>query len=142
MALSATISSTTMSNIQSGHDPSLLGDLERQVLQLVWSKGPLSADAIREQLDRPLKDSTVRTVLSRLEEKGYLRHTVDNRTYIYEAAEAPRRVAARAVKQIVDWICNGSVEELLVGMVDTKALGQDELRRLTRKIANAKKGRQ
>jgi hypothetical protein len=41
----------------------------------------------------------------------------------------------------VDWICNGSVEELLVGMVDTRALDQNELRRLTKKIAAAKKGR-
>jgi BlaI family transcriptional regulator, penicillinase repressor len=130
-----------MSNSKSDHDPSLLGDLEREVLQLVWAKGPLTAETIREHLDRPLKDSTVRTVLSRLEEKGYLRHKVDNRTYIYESAEAPGRVAARAVKQIVDWICNGSVEELLVGMVDTKALGEDELRKLTKKITNAKKGR-
>lgn len=130
-----------MSNIRPDHDPSLLGDLEREVLQFIWSQGPLSADAIREQLARPLKDSTVRTVLSRLEEKGYLRHKVENRAYIYEAAEAPRRVAARAVQQIVDWICNGSVEELLVGMVDTKALGENELKRLTKKIANAKKGR-
>jgi BlaI family penicillinase repressor len=130
-----------MSNSQSDHDPSLLGDLEREVLQLVWAGGPLTAESIRELLDRPLKDSTVRTVLSRLEEKGYLRHKVDNRTYIYEAAEAPSRVAARAVKQIVDWICNGSVEELLVGMVDTKALGEAELRRLSKKIANTKKGR-
>jgi predicted transcriptional regulator len=130
-----------MSNTKSDHDPSLLGDLEREVLQLVWTRGPLTAEIIREQLDRPLKDSTVRTVLSRLEEKGYLRHKVDNRTYVYEAAEAPGRVAARAVKQIVDWICNGSVEELLVGMVDTKALGEDELRRLSKKIANTKKGR-
>lgn len=130
-----------MSNTKHDHDPSLLGDLEREVLQLVWSHGPVSAENIREQLDKPLKDSTVRTVLSRLEEKGYLRHKVENRTYIYEAAEAPQRVAARAVKQIVDWICNGSVEDLLVGMVDTKALGQDQLERLTKKIASAKKGR-
>jgi len=130
-----------MSNSKSSHDPTLLGDLEREVLQLVWAQGPVSAEAIRERLGKPLKESTVRTVLSRLEEKGYLKHQVENRAYIYEAAEPPRRVAARAVKQILDWVCNGSVEELLVGMVDTKALDQNELQRLTKKIDNAKKGR-
>jgi predicted transcriptional regulator len=130
-----------MGNTKSSHDPTLLGDLEREVLQLVWAQGPVSAEAIRERLGKPLKESTVRTVLSRLEEKGYLKHEVENRAYIYEAAEPPRRVAARAVKQILDWVCNGSVEELLVGMVDTKALDRNELQRLTKKIANAKKGR-
>jgi len=130
-----------MSNTKINHDPSFLGDLEREVLQLVWSHGSLTAEAVREQLGKPLKESTVRTVLSRLEQKGYLTHEVENRTFIYRAAEARHRVAARAVKQIVDWVCNGSVEELLVGMVDTKVLDQKQLRVLTEKIAKAKKGR-
>ena len=130
-----------MSNIKTDHDPSFLGDLEREVLQLIWTHGALPAESVREKLGKPLKESTVRTVLSRLEQKGYLTHEVQNRTFIYQSAEARQRVAARAVKQIVDWICNGSVEELLVGMVDTKVLDQKKLRMLTDKIAKAKKGR-
>jgi len=115
-----------------------LGDLEREVMQLVWLHGPCSSDAVREKLGRKLKESTVRTVLRRLEEKGYVTHTAENRTYIYKAAEARQRVAAKAVKRIVDWFCNGSMEELLVGMVDSSVLDGDELRRLADKIAAAK----
>ena len=44
-----------------------LGDLEGEVMQLVWANGPVTAEAVREQLSRPLKESTVRTVLRRLE---------------------------------------------------------------------------
>ena len=95
-----------------------LGNLEREVLQLVWANAPVTAETVRERLSRPLKESTVRTVLRRLEEKGYVTHTVDGRTYVYDAAEPRGRVAAKAVRRIVDWICNGSVEEVLVGMVD------------------------
>ena len=76
-----------------------------------------AAEAVRERLSRPLKESTVRTVLRRLEEKGYTTHTVDGRTYVYQAAEDRGKVAAKAVQRIVDWFCNGSVEEVLVGMV-------------------------
>jgi predicted transcriptional regulator len=115
-----------------------LGDLEREVMQLVWTHGPVTAEAVRERLSRPLKESTVRTVLRRLEEKGYARHTVDGRTYIYQAAEPRSRVAAKAVKRIVDWFCNGSVEEVLVGMVDTAMLDQKQLRELADQVANAK----
>ena len=64
-----------------------LGDLEREVMQLVWANGPVTAEAVRERLSRPLKESTVRTVLRRLEDKGYTTHTVDGRTYVYQAAE-------------------------------------------------------
>ncbi len=128
----------TESNAIENREFADLGDLEREVMQLVWLHGPCSSDAVREKLDRKLKESTVRTVLRRLEEKGYVTHTVENRTYIYKASEARQRVAAKAVKRIVDWFCNGSVEELLVGMVDSSVLNEDELRRLADKIAAAK----
>ncbi len=126
-------------NTISLHDPAELGELERDVLQIVWSHGFVTADQVREDLDRPLKDSTVRTVLRRLEEKGYLAHSVDDRTFVYRPAESRQRVAGRAVKRIVDWFCEGSVETLLVGMVDSKVLDRAELQRLADRIAAAQK---
>ena len=115
-----------------------LGDLEREVMQLVWANGPVTAEAVRERLSRPLKESTVRTVLRRLEDKGYTTHTVDGRTYVYRATEDRGRVAAKAVQRIVDWFCNGSVEEVLVGMVDRAMLDQKQLRALADQVARAK----
>ncbi len=127
------------SNTPSNHDPAELGELERDILGIVWRLGKATAEQVREEVERPLKDSTIRTVLRRLEEKGYLAHSVDNRTFIYRSAESPQKVAARAVQRIVDWFCEGSVEELLVGLVDSKVLSRAELERLTRRIAAAKK---
>ncbi|TWB52719.1 BlaI/MecI/CopY family transcriptional regulator [Nitrospirillum viridazoti] len=121
------------------HNPSDLGDLEREVMSLVWQRGPITADAVREGLSRPLKDSTIRTVLKRLEEKGYLTHAVEGRTFLYRAAEGRGRVAARAVKRIVDWFCNGSVGEVLVGMVEADMLDAQELDALAAKIDRARK---
>ncbi|GGI18819.1 BlaI/MecI/CopY family transcriptional regulator [Bradyrhizobium guangdongense] len=118
-----------------------LGDLEHEVMQIVWAHGPVTAEIVRERLSRHLKESTVRTVLRRLEEKGYVRHTVDGRTYVYHAAEARARVAAKAVQRIVDWFCNGSMEEVLVGMVDNAMLDQQQLRALADQVAKAKKAR-
>ena len=118
-----------------------LGDLERDVMQLVWAQGPITAEVVREQLPRRLKESTVRTVLRRLEEKGYVAHTVEGRTYVYQATEARGRVAARAVQRIVDWFCNGSVDEVLVGMVDTAMLDRKRLRMLTDRMSQTKSGK-
>src|ERR1700760_4237071 len=112
-----------------------LGDLEREVMQLVWAAGPITAETVREKLSRRLKESTVRTVLRRLEEKVYVGHTVDGRTYVYLATEPRGRVAAKAVQQIVDWFCNGSIEEGLLGMVDTAMLEQRPLRQLADQVA-------
>jgi len=129
-----------MSNATGPNISAALGELERQVMELVWVHAPCTAEDVRGKLGRPLRESTVRTVLRRLEEKGFLTHTVQDRTYVYQAAEAPGRVAAKAVKSIVDWFCNGSMEELLTGMVDTDVLDRGELQRLAAKIAKAKKG--
>jgi predicted transcriptional regulator len=115
-----------------------LGDLERDVMQLVWAHAPITAEIVREKLARRLKESTVRTVLRRLEDKGYVEHVVDGRTYVYHAAQPRGRVAAKAVQRIVDWFCNGSIEEVLVGMVDSAMLDQRQLRMLADKVAKAK----
>ncbi len=115
-----------------------LGELEHEVMQLVWGSGRITAEQVREHLARPLKESTVRTVLRRLEDKGYVTHTVEGRTYHFSPAEARGAVAAKAVQRIVDWFCNGSLEEVLIGMVDNAALDPKQLQALSDKIAKAK----
>jgi BlaI family transcriptional regulator, penicillinase repressor len=137
--LRVTVCNIMASNTQPKHDPSELGELERGILTIVWRVGAATAEQVREELDRGLKDSTIRTVLRRLEEKGYLAHTVENRTFLYRPAESRQRVAGRAVKRIVDWFCDGSVEALLIGMVDSKVLNRAELRHLAERIAAAQK---
>ena len=118
-----------------------LSNLEREVMQLIWAGGPLTAEFVRERLGRRLKESTVRTVLRRLEEKGYVSHTVNGRTYVYQATHPRGKVAAKAVQRIIDLLCNGSVEEVLVGMVDSAMVDQRQLRSLADKVAKAKGGK-
>ena len=118
-----------------------LGDLEREVMQLVWANGPVTAETVRERLDRRLKESTVRTVLRRLEDKGYVSHRVEGRTNVYEHVEHASNVAAKAVRHIIDRLCGGSVEQLLVGMVESEVIDKDELKELARKIARRKTGK-
>lgn len=137
--LCVTVSNAMDGNANPFHHPAELGELERSVLLIVWRYGSVTADLVREGLDHPLKDSTVRTVLRRLEEKGYVTHRVNDRTYVYCPVESRQRVAGRAAKRIVDWFCDGSVETLLVGMVDSKVLDRAELQRLAHRIAQAQK---
>jgi BlaI family transcriptional regulator, penicillinase repressor len=113
-----------------------LGEVEQTVMDYVWSYGPVTSEACREALaaTRPMKDSTIRTVMRRLEEKGYISHEVEGRTFVYKAADARQNVAVRAVKGIIDRFCGGSAEALLLGMVDNAVLDGKQLERLARKI--------
>ena len=89
-----------------------MGEVEQLVMDYIWTHGPSSSEACREGLaaSRPMKDSTIRTVLRRLEEKGYLTHQTEGRTFIYRASDARQNVAVRAVKAIIDRFCGGSAE--------------------------------
>jgi BlaI family transcriptional regulator, penicillinase repressor len=118
-----------------------LGELEREVMQLVWAHAPVTAEMVRERLDRRLKESTVRTVLRRLEEKGYVSHSVEGRTYVFQARDDRQRVAAKAVRRVAEWFCNGSIEEVLIGIVDSRMLDKEQLETLSKKIEEAKRRR-
>jgi BlaI family penicillinase repressor len=122
--------------------PKGLGEVEQMVMDFVWAHGPCTAESCREALaaTRPMKDSTVRTVLRRLEQKGFVAHEIEGRTYIYRAAQNRQNVAVRAVKSIIDRFCGGSAEELVVGMVNSAVIDRDLLDRLARKVAQGKIG--
>ena len=109
-----------------------LTTLENAIMRVVWESGPCSVDAVHQVVSRQhkLKETSIRTLLRRLEQKGYLRHEAAGRAFLYRAVEPARNLAARAVRQIIDRLCNGSVEELVTGMVNAKVLSKAELDRL------------
>lgn len=117
-----------------------LTDLEHDVMQAVWEAGPSLVDAVHRVVanKRQLKEATTRTILRRLEQKGYLTHDIDGRAYVYRAVEPQRGLAARAVRQIIDRFCRGSVEDLVSGMVDAKLLSRAELDSLEQLVRQRK----
>ncbi len=112
--------------------------LEQFIMDYVWAHPHCTAEMCREGLasQRALKDSTIRTLLRNLEEKGYVTHDVDGRTFIYRAVHTQRNVAVQAAQQLIDRFCGGSVEDLLVGLVDNQLLEPEQLKRLAEKIAS------
>ncbi len=117
-----------------------LTDLQQAIMELLWTKGPATSEQVREALRprRPLKDSTVRTLLRRLEARGYVHHRLEGRVFVYRARVEPRTMAARAVRRIIEHFWAGSVEQFLVGMVDEKVLSMREIQRLLRKVRKTK----
>ena len=126
----------TLSNTT--HRP--LTELQQAILDFIWVKGPATADQVREALlpKHPLKDSSVRTLLRRLEAQGYLSHRLDGQTFVYQATAPARSIAARAVRNIIERFWAGSAEQFVAGMVDEKVLSIEELRRLAKKVKSPK----
>ena len=104
-----------------------LGDLEHEILTIVWAGGEMTAAQVRGQVARQLKDATIRTVLRRLEEKGYLTHTVESGTFIYRSKESAASAAADAVKGLLERFCGGSIERALQALVDATRIEPKQL---------------
>ena len=111
-----------------------LGDLEHELLTILWTNGEMTATAVRKQVARKLKDPTIRTVLRRLEEKGYVTHSVVSGTFIYRARESADSTAATAVKGIVERFCGGSLERVLLALVDSGFADANQLAVLAGKL--------
>jgi len=114
-----------------------LSDLEHRLMEILWKGGAVTAEQIRESLvpQHLLKDSTIRTILKRLQDKGYVTYRIEGKAFVYSGVDKPRNVAVRAVRQILDRFCDGSLEQLLVGMVENDEVDRAELRELALKLA-------
>jgi predicted transcriptional regulator len=114
--------------------------LEAMTMEAVWLHAPCNAEQVRKavSIQRVLKDSTIRTILRRLERKGFVTHAVEDRTYIYRPTIDQRNAANGALRRIIDRFCSGSVEDLLVGMVNSRMISKKQLEALARRIADAK----
>lgn len=114
----------------------VLTPLQRAIMDVVVAKGPVTSEQIRRGLQKshPLTDSSVRTLLRRLEARGLLSHTVEGKVFRYRTETSSARVAAHEVKRMIDSVWAGSVERFLVALVDEKVLSAAQLERVARKI--------
>lgn len=112
------------------------GELEREVMEFLWKHGPATGAEVRVAVGNPrnLTDSTIRTVLRRLEGKRHVRRETGGPLFLYSSVREPRQAAADAVRAVLKNFCRGSLEELLAGLVDHRLVSGAELRRLAEKV--------
>jgi predicted transcriptional regulator len=110
--------------------------LQQKILDFIWQEKEVTAEQVRQGLlsEHPLKDSSVRTLLHRLEQQGYLEHRLVGKTFIYRATAPTTSHAVNTVRQLIERFWSGSAEQFVAGMVDAKVLSAAELRRLAKKV--------
>lgn len=135
--LTASKCTVTVCNVTSrNNEKPALTELQQAILNVVWERKRATADEIRSALGsrHPLTDSSVRTLLRRLEARGYVTHGLEGKTFVYEASMPPARMAARAIRHIIDRFWAGSTEAFLVGMVDESIVSPKALERLAKRV--------
>lgn len=115
-------------------------DRELDLMAVLWEEGSGTVREVRRGLSDDLAYTTVLTTLRNMEEKGYVRHEEEGRSYRY-FPDVPREAAGRsALKRVVDKMFGGSRERLLVELVSDEALSEDELRRLQKFVEEELEG--
>jgi BlaI family penicillinase repressor len=120
--------------------PGTLSPLEHEVMTIVWSRGAATATDVLDAMAKPLTNATVRTLLRRLEAKGFVRHTVHGRVFVYEPRVGETQAGAGAVRRIVQRFFGGSASKLMAGLVDEGLISADEVRQLSKRLGEARGG--
>ncbi|MCA9135682.1 MAG: BlaI/MecI/CopY family transcriptional regulator [Planctomycetales bacterium] len=114
---------------------------ERQILNVVYSGGELTAIQIWQQMEDPPTRTAVRTMLRILEEKGHLHHRKEGREFLYSAVRPREDAGKSALAGVLQTFFDGSLERAVAShLSDPKSNPDDsELKRLAELVRRARK---
>lgn len=105
---------------------------ELEVMKVLWRKPGLAAsdvsDAVAAEQGWTVK--TVKTLLSRLVEKGALRTEPDGRRYLYHPEVDEADYQSRAAGQFIDRVFNGRAAPLVAHLADARGLSETDIQEL------------
>lgn len=118
---------------------------ERQIVNLLYERGEMAVADICDSLPENPSGSAVRTMLKRLEEKGFVQRTESDRGFLYSPVLSDSVARKTALSDVVKTFFNGSpvgAASALLGMsdrLDTSEL--DALEAMISKARAAKEGK-
>ncbi len=120
-----------------------LSKREQQIMDLLLAHGDLSATEIEELLPDAPTNSTVRSLLTIMGEKGVTTRVKSGRSYVYRLSK-PRANAARdALTGVVQRFFNGSVGNAVTALLETrKQLSEEENEAIQSLIDSSKERKQ
>lgn len=116
-----------------------LSPAQLEIMEIIWDKGEVAAVEVRQLVagGRELARETVRTMLERMQAKGWLKHRVVGRTFFYSAAVPRAATAGQQVIELIDTVCGGSPERLMTALLDYRGLSAEEAVRIEALIKQA-----
>ncbi len=110
-------------------------------MDALWAESPLAASDVAERLESGTGWSlkTVKTLLSRLVEKGAVSHQPDGRRFLYSPKVTRHSYARRATQRLADQLFEGRAAPLVAHLAESKGLTKDDLRDLETLIEELKR---
>ena len=116
-------------------------ELELEILKVLWRLGPATVRQVRDELAavRDLAYTTVMTMMTIMDTKGYVKRVKDGRSFIYEATYQEQKASRNMLKDVVDRLFGGSTKAVMQHLLETSELDDEELNQI-RQIINRKAG--
>jgi len=120
---------------------STLTEVELRLMEVLWVKGRASVAEVLLGLSTRPKPAfnTVQTMLRILEQKGYVRHDEVGRGFVYYPIVDRASASKAAVKQLLTRFFDDSAGQLAVNLLSDADLTRDDIARVERMIAEAKR---
>jgi predicted transcriptional regulator len=125
-----------------GEEPSALGDLETDVMKVVWTGGWISVRDVYETLRkrRGIAYTTVMTVMARLHDKKMLDRDQDGRTYLYRARRTRGEVARTFLRRMLDRLFDGRRADAVTALLEEgDRLDPSDVRRIRAALEDMEK---
>ena len=119
-----------------GREPAMgLTDREAEIMDQLWELGTATADQIRTLLPDNPHDSTVRTLLRILEEKGFVNHLREGRSFVYQPVVRREKVQRKTLGDVIRQFFSGSPQDLVLRLIEDEQLTEADLQELMQQAA-------
>ena len=115
---------------------------ELAVMRLLWQHGEMKPAEIQELFPEPIKNPALRSLLTILCAKGHVTRRKVGKAYYYQAVTRQESAFRTKLRELVDNYCGGSLQALLLGVLEGERLSKDELASLERKLRQSRANRQ
>ncbi len=105
---------------------------ELDVMEILWRDGECSATQIEERISRSITNSSIRSILTILLEKGHLSRRKRGKAFLYTATTQPESAFTTAFTRMIDAFFRGSTDAFLAHLIEREHLSETELLNLKR----------
>lgn len=108
---------------------------EMEIMQIVWELGEATAKQIQEKLPGDRHYNSVLTIIRVLERKGHLTHRAEGKAHVYRARQQPEKSRSKVLGHMIKQVFGGSAASLVLHLVETGDLTEDDLREVRQQVA-------
>jgi len=117
-----------------------LGDLQKTVMEIVWTLGEASVNQVKTKLARrKLAYTTVLSVMQKLDKAGWLTHREEGRAYVYRPVVTRAEAGRSSLRQFIDRVCGGDPIAMFQHLLDDQELSAEDLTELRKMIDKRRK---